>query len=253
MATTEKINVRICRGRIVIEKTDLGPCKDVTLDPRSPFCYWHRLDRTNLPGQATAAEMRLRAAAGPYRKRVPPQEWPDGQRWCSGCQSFVPLWYCQGSKCKACRRADAQASRRRDVYGLSDDAWKAIMELQGGRCAICRNRSRDRAPAVEHDHATTRVRGGACKHCNHDLLGAAFDSPRILVAALMYLLAPPTSGRWIRPEDGGDHVLRVVTSALDDLYREGRARQLAEAAMGALTAAGGADEDDEDDEDEDPT
>lgn len=244
---------RICNKRIVIAGDDVGPCTEETVDPRSPMCYWHRLDRTTFPGQGRAAEIRLAAAPIPHRQRVPPAEWPPGFRWCSGCQSFVPLWYCQGSKCKACTRAAAQAARRRDVYGLSDEAWQAIMELQGGRCAICRNRTRDRAPAVEHDHQTGAVRGGACKHCNHDLLGAAFDSPRMLVAALMYLLAPPTSGRWIRPEDGADTVLQAVTQALEQLYQAGRARRLAEVAQAALVAAGesggpgggGEDEDDE--------
>lgn len=227
---------RICRARIVILKTDVGPCTEPTIDPKAPYCYWHRLDRTTLPGQARAAEMRLAAAPTPHRSRVPPQEWPAGSRWCAGCQSMVPIWYCTGSKCKACSRAAQQAARRRDVYGLSDEAWQAIMELQGGRCAICRNHSRDRAPAVEHDHQTSAVRGGACKHCNHDLLGAAFDSPRMLASALMYLLAPPTSGRWVRPEDGADTILRVVGETLEQLRVAASERRKADAMLSILAA-----------------
>lgn len=245
---TRATNARRCTGRIVIAKEDLGRCAESTINPRTPYCYWHRLDKTTYPGQARAAEIRLASAATPHRERVPPAEWPDGMRWCAGCQSFCPLWYCQGSRCKACTRAAAQAARRRDVYGLADEAWQAIMELQGHRCAICRNRSRDRAPAVEHDHQTTKVRGGCCKHCNHDLLGAAFDSPRTLASALMYLLAPPTSGRWIRPEDGADAVLAAVQETLDQLYRAGRARQLADDALAALAAGPGQPDDEDDDQ-----
>jgi hypothetical protein len=242
-------NARKCRSRIIINKEDAGPCTEPTIDPRSPYCVWHRLDRTTYPGQGRAAELRLAAAPVPHRQRVPPTEWPPGYRWCSGCQSFVPVWYCQGTKCKACKRADAQAARRRDVYGLADAAWQAIMELQGGRCAICRNRSRDRAPAVEHDHSTGRVRGGCCKGCNHDLLGGAHDSPRTLAAALLYLLAPPTSGRWVRPEEGADAVLRAVGEVIEALNAEGRARALADEALTLLDRSS-LDEDDEDDEPE---
>jgi hypothetical protein len=225
---------RICTGRIVIAKEDLGRCAEITIEPRSPYCYWHRLDRTTYPGQARAAELRLSAAPVPRKQRVPPADWPDGKRWCAGCQSFVPLWYCQGSKCRACTRAVAAATRRRETYGLHDEDWDAILELQGGRCAICRNRSRDRTPAVEHDHGTGMIRGAACKNCNHDLLGAAHDSPRRLLAAAMYLIAPPTSGRWVRPEDGLDAVVAAVTDTLDRLYREGRARTLATEALSSL-------------------
>lgn len=238
-------NARVCNRRIIIAKEDVGPCTEPTIDPRSPMCYWHRLDRTTLPGQGRAAEIRLAAAPLPHRDRVPPVEWPPGFRWCSGCQSFVPVWYCQGSKCKACKRADAQAARRRDVYGLADAAWQAIMELQGGRCAICRNRSRDRAPAVEHDHGTGRVRGGCCKGCNHDLLGGAHDSPRMLASALLYLLAPPTSGRWVRPEEGADAVLRAVGEVIEALNAEGRARALADEALALLDRSGQPDDEDE--------
>jgi hypothetical protein len=237
--TAGKANTRICRARIILGKEDVGPCAEPTIDPRSPYCTWHRLDRTTYPGQARAAELRLAAAPVPHRQRVPQAEWPPGTRWCSGCQSFVPVWYCQGSKCKACKRADAQAARRRDVYGLADSAWQAILKLQNNRCAICRNRSRDRAPAVEHDHSTGKVRGGCCKNCNHDLLGGAHDSPRMLAAALLYLLAPPTSDRWIRPEEGTDAVLRAVGEVIETLNVEGWAYKLDNEALALLNDESG--------------
>jgi hypothetical protein len=239
--------VRICAKHVVIDGEDIGRCTEPTVDPRSPMCYWHRLDRTTFPGQATAAALRLKAAPVPHRQRVPPIEWPQGFRWCSGCQSFVPLWYCTGSRCKACARASQQAARRRTVYGLADESWAAIMELQGGRCAICRNRQRDRAPAVEHDHGTGAVRGGCCVECNHKLLGGAHDSPRTLAAALLYLLAPPTSGRWVRPEEGVDPVLRAVEDVIKQQNAIGRARRLADEAQARLDGLQGV-EDDETDE-----
>ena len=160
---------RTCNRRIVIAKEDVGPCIEPTIDPRSPMCYFHRLDRTTFPGQARAAELRLAGAATPHR---------------------------------------------------------------------------DRAPAVEHDHGTGRVRGGACKNCNHDLLGGAHDSPRMLAAALLYLLAPPTSGRWVRPEEGTDAVLRVVGEVIEAFNAQGRARVLAADAQALLGVPGDGDEPD---------
>mgnify|MGYP002148531961 CR=1 FL=1 len=115
-------------------------------------------------------------------------------------------------------------ARRQEIYGITEDAWAEILKVQGYRCAICRNRSRDRAPAVEHDHGTGAVRGACCKQCNHDLLGGAHDSPRRLVAALIYLLRPPTSGQWVAPEDCTDGILNLVETALDALAADGRAR-----------------------------
>ena len=225
-----------------------GPCGRETVDPRSPYCYWHRLARTTYPGQEQAARARLaKAEATPgyeYRARVPAEEWPAGERWCAGCQSFVPLWYCSGTRCKACVRAKRGETRRKEVYGIDEAAWRAILDLQGHRCAICRNRSRDRAPAVEHDHGTGAVRGACCKQCNHDLLGGAHDSPRRLAAALVYLLAPPTSGRWVKPEDCAEEILALVTGYIDsrqdqdgeDGQREGQRSETPQTALGEQEA-----------------
>ena len=211
-------------ARTCSDLVDGVTCGLATIDPRSPYCVWHRLARTTYPGQEQAAKARLAAAPQPHRPRVPQAEWPAGERWCAGCQSFVPGWYCSGSRCKACVRAKRGQARRQEIYGITEDEWAEILKVQGYRCAICRNRSRDRAPAVEHDHGTGAVRGACCKQCNHDLLGGAHDSPRRLVAALVYLLRPPTSGQWVAPEDCTDGILALVETALDALAVDGRAR-----------------------------
>jgi len=204
--------MRLCNQTI-----DGAPCVYRTISPKVPSCLYHRLLKTTIPGQARAAELRLAAAPQPHRDRVPAYEWPAGERWCAGCQSFVPLFYATGSKCKACARADAGRRRRQVVFALADEQWQEILALQDGKCAICRNQQRDRAPAVEHNHSTGVVRGAACVRCNHDLLGAATDSPRRLAAALIYLLAPPTSGRWVKPEISVDPVLTAVADVLSAL------------------------------------
>lgn len=225
------MSIRLCRSKV-----DEAPCPYTTIDPRSPYCVWHRLMRTTMGGQEQAAEIRRRAATGAHRARVPAAEWPPGERWCAGCQTFVPIFYTSGSRCRACARSARSEQNRASTYGLTSDAWDEIMTLQGYKCAICRQRQRDRAPAADHDHAKGQhaVRGGLCVKCNHELLAAAHESPRRLAAALIYLLAPPTSGRWVPPEVGVDAVLRVVGELLGTLDAERRQRAAAGAARAAL-------------------
>jgi hypothetical protein len=168
---------------------------------KSTMCYWHRINRTPIEAQVREAEKRLAIPdASQFRSRVPESEWPDGERWCAGCQSFVPLWYCSGSRCKADASKARADARTEKVYGVGPDEYDRLFELQGGKCAICRKRQIDRRLAVDHNHKTGEARGLLCKRCNHDLLGAAYDTVEILQAAVLYLTTPPTSGLWVAPE-----------------------------------------------------
>ena len=170
----------------------------------SSMCYWHRIARTSTEAQIREAHKRRDAAQTPHRKRVAEMFWPPRERWCAGCQSFVPLWYCSGSRCRACASETRHEQHVEKTYGLGPEGYEQLFALQDGKCAICRKRQIDRRIAVDHDHKTGAVRGLLCKRCNHDLLGAAFDSIRILEAAVRYLKNPPATGRWVAPEDGDD-------------------------------------------------
>lgn len=186
----------------------------------STYCYWHRLARTSMDAQIREAGKRLDSVSDQaVVSRVSPREWPDGERWCAGCQGFVPLFYTSTSRCLACASQGARTSRRLSVYGLTQDSFSGLAELQNDRCAICRKRQVDRSIAVDHNHQTGEVRGLLCKRCNHDLLGAAYESVKILLAAATYLIAPPSSGNWIDPEDGGDVVLKTMLSTVAELAR----------------------------------
>jgi len=156
------------------------------------FCKWHALMRQSSDEQAAAANRRLMLVPEEHRvTRVNPKSWPEGERWCGGCQSFVPLFYCSGSRCKACSSMAAHARRLVDNYGISPTEYKRIFDRQGRRCAICRNKPRTIRFAVDHDHKTGEVRGILCKRCNHDLLGGGHDDVEVLFRAVEYLLFPP--------------------------------------------------------------
>lgn len=94
------------------------------------------------------------------------------------------------------RQADPTWERRetlRRKYNITPEKYAELYTLQGGLCAICLEPEtitvRSRNPwtlAVDHDHATGRVRGLLCNRCNL-LLGKVHDESKILRAAIKYL------------------------------------------------------------------
>jgi hypothetical protein len=77
-------------------------------------------------------------------------------------------------------------------FGLTVEEYDQMMERQGKVCAICNrpphvvmNGSVKRL-AVDHDHATGRVRGLLCDHCNRGM-GLLRDSVETLKKAVEYL------------------------------------------------------------------
>lgn len=138
-------------------------------------CVWHWLLSRPIETQEDAALHRLSRAAEPHVARKPSSEWPPGKRWCAGCQSWVPMFYTRGSRCVACRSRDAHRSHVARTYNLAPGEYDALLRLQEGRCALCRRRPVSRRLAVDHDHATGRVRGLLCaddeRGCNHVVVG----------------------------------------------------------------------------------
>lgn len=80
-------------------------------------------------------------------------------------------------------RRGSWACKLRAEYGLTLEQHEAMIEAQGGRCAIC---LRKRKLCVDHDHETGKVRALLCRPCN-TMLGNAEDVPNRLRAAAKYL------------------------------------------------------------------
>jgi recombination endonuclease VII len=112
-----------------------------------------------------------------------------------------------GPRCATCHRA-VKAARRTTAhglyvlktYGITEDEYWALYELQGGRCYICqRATGRSKRLAVDHDHACCPetpacgrcVRGLLCRSCNRDVLGHLRDDVEALRRAIDYLTNPP--------------------------------------------------------------
>lgn len=131
------------------------------------FCGWHRLDRADIDTQERAAQWRIARFEASGVARAARRAAGPTSRWCSGCQSYVPMFYTSSSKCKACARRSARASHVERTYGITGEEERALYAWQGGRCAVCGRRARKRALAVDHDHETGAVRGLLCSDDKH--------------------------------------------------------------------------------------
>jgi len=81
----------------------------------------------------------------------------------------------------------------RTLYDMSHDDYLALLEAQGGGCAVCGtndpgrgNGGQRRHFTVDHDHNSGRVRGLLCNACNR-AIGYVGDSPDLLRRAAAYL------------------------------------------------------------------
>lgn len=119
------------------------------------------------------------------------------------------------NRCKACDRARARESMKRlreapgytepeydrgseytrrvrlkSKYGTTPEAVDAMLDDQGGACAICRIDEPGGRGFwnVDHDHDTGRIRGLLCCACNRGI-GLLSDDVERLMSAAAYLLA----------------------------------------------------------------
>lgn len=87
------------------------------------------------------------------------------------------------SSCKPCRKERQRRDHLKSTYGLTEDDLIAMIEAQGGLCAICKRRP---AVHVDHDHVFEIVRGVLCFPCNV-ALGQMQDDIENLKNAIDYL------------------------------------------------------------------
>ena len=104
-----------------------------------------------------------------------------------GCEN----WLYAGGLC----HAHYLKTRKWKDYGLDAHGYVAMLEAQNGVCAICGrperrvdgNSQKTKDLAVDHCHATNRVRALLCSNCN-TAIGLLDDSPDLLSKAREYLL-----------------------------------------------------------------
>ena len=135
-------------------------------------------------------------------------------RVCKECKVAQPLQEyhkCSANKggrkpvCRTCNNLKTREARRlkgrtetpeqrrkwslKAKYGISLEDYTELMVLQNGKCKIC-NAGSDKGQAgflvVDHNHATGKVRGLLCNHCNA-ALGMFKDSTTLLNEAIKYI------------------------------------------------------------------
>ena len=115
-----------------------------------------------------------------------------GAKRCASCSEIKPLTEFHRARsqsggyncyCKTCRKAMGAEAHLRKSYGMSSAEFQAMVDAQGGVCAICVERP---AVHVDHDHATGQVRGVLCFPCNA-ALGQFLDRTDLLTRAVSYL------------------------------------------------------------------
>lgn len=76
--------------------------------------------------------------------------------------------------------------RLKDQFGMTPGQYFAMLDAQGGRCAVCRSEPLKRKLGVDHCHATGKVRGLLCHSCNI-AIGLLKDSVPAIENLLAYM------------------------------------------------------------------
>ena len=71
-------------------------------------------------------------------------------------------------------------------FGITLDDFQKMKEAQGNVCKICKKTNGYKDLAVDHCHASGKIRGLLCENCNKGL-GMFHDTPELFEAAINYL------------------------------------------------------------------
>jgi hypothetical protein len=91
-------------------------------------------------------------------------------------------------------REAIRANRLQQELGITQEDYDALLNAQGGTCAICHVPENKGHLAVDHDHSCCSgrhscgkcIRGLLCSKCNKGI-GLLNDDPELLGAAVTYL------------------------------------------------------------------
>lgn len=91
-------------------------------------------------------------------------------------------------------KAKEIAIHRERAYGITAEEYAALLDGQGGLCAVCsrpetaKRRGIVKTLAVDHDHDTGAIRGLLCTKCN-TAIGLLDDSEERIAALARYMAA----------------------------------------------------------------
>jgi hypothetical protein len=146
----------------------------------------------------TTIRKRLLALGVTMRKAGPltPEVKGDEIR-CSACKDFKHFSLFDKhpknstGRLSSCKECEIKRYRIR-MYGVTSEAYEALVETHGGQCAICKCTAEHprnhglKSLAIDHCHTSGSVRGLLCHSCN-TALGKFDDNISFLQGAISYL------------------------------------------------------------------
>lgn len=210
-ANVQKYCSAVCRNEATSTR---GPLREVcctgcsvkftTTNPNKEFCT-NECRWTYSNNQRETSRTQFRSCVVCSKSFQPMQKTGPGRTWCSetcrhvmgGNPHRVARTLSGEPSDAAVVEATRQERRRRSLkqnFGITLERYEEMHEAQNGLCAICDKPEATknnfdtgvRRLAVDHDHATGKIRALLCSSCN-TLLGQANDSPALLGKAIEYL------------------------------------------------------------------
>ena len=126
----------------------------------------------------TSEDMSLFVRARAYKYGYKPQ--------CKTCAYSKSRAWVTSTAGAAMRKLTTRKAALKRKYGISLQEYDELLRSQGGVCAICGGTDGDKRMAVDHDHASGKVRGILCQRCNR-ALGLFKDDKVKLRKAISYL------------------------------------------------------------------
>ncbi len=153
-----------------------------------------RANRRTNGGNAVCAGCAHRAAAARRGLLTPEERLARRRESSRAWERNNPQKVAIRDKRKRASNRDRTKARDRRAYlwarfKLRPDQYDAMLESQGGGCAICgaSKCKTGKRLAVDHDHKTGAIRGILCAGCNQGL-GVFVDDPDRMFAAAHYIL-----------------------------------------------------------------
>lgn len=151
------------------------------------------------------AEYQASRVPAPKRKEINDRDSlrSQGLRKCNACGEIKPLddgFYPSRHRngrvtyghCKTCLYARYRKDYLAREYGLTEEEFEALLDAQGGACAICQRPFGTTVRTnIDHSHRTHEVRAVLCVNCNTKVLPIVEYQTDVVRAALAYLADPP--------------------------------------------------------------
>lgn len=203
------VTTKVCATCKVAKPRDKFHKATRTKDGLNFYCKECQAVKAKAYGEAKRAP--LKAARAEAARKVYDQA--TGLRECTGCKVSKPMddfprrrraAMGRERRCKRCvlawerqhtkvrLKADPLYHRRQTLlrsWGLSVEAYDALVAAQGGGCAVCgaiKSSHRKWRLQVDHDHVTGKLRGILCNRCN-TALGMVNDDCALLEKLITYV------------------------------------------------------------------